>query len=43
MTGLEVAEERERDTLRQRRRNEREAATLAAANIRIEAREVERR
>jgi hypothetical protein len=32
MTGLEVAEERERDASRQRRRDERTAAALAAAD-----------
>jgi hypothetical protein len=43
MTGLEVAEERERDASRQRRQDERSAAALAAANHRIEVRERERR
>jgi hypothetical protein len=32
MTGLEIAEEKERDASRQRRRNEREAAALAVEN-----------
>jgi hypothetical protein len=39
MTGLEVAEERERDASRQRRREEREAATFAAAEEAIDKRE----
>jgi hypothetical protein len=43
MTGLEVAEERERDASRQRRRDKRTAAALAAANTALEAREEERR
>jgi len=43
MTGLEVAEERERDASQQRRRDEREAAALATADIAIEAQEEERR
>jgi hypothetical protein len=43
MTGLEVAEERERDASRQRRRDERAAAALAAADTALEAREEERR
>jgi len=42
MTGLEIAEERERDALRQRRRDEREAAASAAADEALEARERER-
>jgi len=42
MTGHEAAEERERNALQQRRQNEREAAALAAADIRIEAQEAER-
>lgn len=32
MTGLEIAEERERDASQQRRRNERSAAALVVAN-----------
>jgi hypothetical protein len=43
MTGLEIAEERERDASRQRRKDERFAAASAAANMRLEAREAERR
>jgi hypothetical protein len=43
MTGLEIAEERERDASRQRRRDERAAAALAAADAALEAREEERR
>jgi hypothetical protein len=43
ITGLEVAEERERDASRQWRRDEREAAARAMADIRQEAREEERR
>ncbi|KAN0069187.1 hypothetical protein V8E54_012816 [Elaphomyces granulatus] len=43
MTGLEIAEERERDASRQRRRDEREAAALAAAEERLEVKEKERR
>ena len=43
MTGLEVAEERERDASRQRRRDERAAAALAVADAALEAREEERR
>jgi hypothetical protein len=43
MTGLKVAEERERDASRQCRRDEREAAALAAADVAIEAREEEKR
>jgi hypothetical protein len=42
MTGLEVAEERERDASRQRRRDERTAAALAAADTALEAQERER-
>ena len=42
MTGLEAAEERERDISRQRRREEREAAALAVAEREIEEREVRR-
>jgi hypothetical protein len=42
MTGLEIAEERERDASRQRRRDERSAAALAAADCRAEAQEKER-
>jgi hypothetical protein len=34
--GLEVAEEREQDALRQQRRDKRLAAALAAADMRIE-------
>ena len=41
--GLEVAEERERDASRQRRRDERAAAALAVADAALEAREEERR
>jgi hypothetical protein len=33
MTGLEVAEERERDASRQHRKEQREAAALAAADL----------
>jgi monoamine oxidase len=43
MTGLEIAEEREKDASRQRRRDEREAAALAAADVRLEAKEKERK
>jgi len=43
MTGLEVAEERERDASRQRRRDERAAAALVAADTALEVREEERR
>jgi hypothetical protein len=43
MTGLEVVEERERDASWQRRRDEREAATRAIAEIRQEERDEERR
>jgi hypothetical protein len=42
MTGLEIAEERERDDSRQRRRDERSAAALAVADYKIEAQERER-
>jgi hypothetical protein len=42
MTRLEVAEERERDALRQCRRDERAAAALAAADTALGAREEER-
>jgi hypothetical protein len=42
MTGLEVKEERERDASRQRRREEREAATFAAADEAIDRRGEER-
>jgi hypothetical protein len=42
MTGLEVAEERERDASRQRRRDERAAAALVAADAALEAEEEER-
>ena len=42
MTGLEAAEERERDISRQRRREEREAAALAVAEREIEEREARR-
>jgi len=42
ITGLEVAEERERDALRQRRRDERAAAALAAADAALEAEAKER-
>jgi hypothetical protein len=43
MTGLEVAEERERDALQQRRRDERAAAALSIADAALEAQEEERR
>jgi hypothetical protein len=43
MTGLEVAEEKERDASQQRRRDERAAAALAAADTALKAREEERR
>jgi hypothetical protein len=43
MTGLEVTEERERDASRQRRRDERDAATRVAVDSRQEAWEDERR
>jgi hypothetical protein len=43
MTGLEIIEERERDASRQRRKDERLAAASVAADIRMEAREAERR
>lgn len=39
MTGLEVAEEKERDASRQRRRNEREASTSTAAESDLEDQE----
>ena len=42
ITGLEVAEERERDALQQHRRDERAAAAFAAANAALEAQEEER-
>jgi hypothetical protein len=42
MTGLEVAEERERDASQQRRRDERAAAALAAADAALKAEEKER-
>ena len=42
MTGLEIAEERERDASRQRRREEHEAAATAAVEERLEAKEKER-
>ncbi|KAN0068510.1 hypothetical protein V8E54_013234 [Elaphomyces granulatus] len=42
MTGPEIAEERERDALRQRRREEHEAAATAAVEERLEAKEKER-
>ena len=42
MTGLEIAEERERDASRQRRKDEREAAALAAAEKEMDEREEER-
>jgi hypothetical protein len=43
ITGLEIAEEREKDASQQRRRDERAAAALAAADAALEAREEERR
>jgi hypothetical protein len=43
ITGLEIAEERERDPSRQRRQDKRAAAALAAANAALEAQEEERR
>lgn len=43
MTGLEVAEERERDASRQRRRDEREAAASAVAERALEAQEKQKR
>jgi hypothetical protein len=43
MTGLKVAEERERDTSQQRRRDEREAVTFVAADTEMEVQERERR
>ena len=43
MTGLEVAEERERDASRQGRRDEWAATALAAADTALEAQEEERR
>jgi hypothetical protein len=42
MTGLEVAEERERDASWQRRQDERAAAALAAADTALEAQDKER-
>jgi hypothetical protein len=42
MTGLEIAEERERDASQQRRRDERSAAASAAADCRAEVQEKER-
>jgi hypothetical protein len=42
MTGLEVAEERERDASRRRRREERQAAADEAAEKEIERREEEK-
>ncbi|KAN0066635.1 hypothetical protein V8E54_010052 [Elaphomyces granulatus] len=42
MTGLEIAEERERDASRQQRREEHEAAATAAVEERLEAKEKER-
>jgi hypothetical protein len=42
MTGLEIAEEKERDASRQRRRDERAAAALVAANKALAAREEEK-
>ena len=41
MTGLEVAEERERDSSRQRRRDDRSAAALPATDTTLEAQERE--
>jgi hypothetical protein len=43
MIGLEVAEEREQDALRQQRQNKREVAALAAADIELKAQNQERR
>jgi hypothetical protein len=43
MTGLEIAEVRERDASRQHRQDERTAAALVAADTALEAREKERR
>ena len=43
MTGLEIAEERERDASRQRRQDEKTAAALAAADAALEVREKKRR
>jgi hypothetical protein len=42
MTGLEVAEERERDASRQRRRDERQAAADEAAEKEMDRREEEK-
>jgi hypothetical protein len=39
MTGTEIAKDKEQDALRQRRRDEREAAALAAADSQLEARD----
>ena len=39
MTQTEIAEDKERDASRQRRRDEREAAALAAADLQLEARD----
>jgi hypothetical protein len=43
MLGTEIEEERERDALRQRRRNEKAAAALSAADTQLEERERGRR
>ena len=43
MTGLEIAEEKEKDALRQRRRDERAAVASAAADTQLEEREREKR
>jgi hypothetical protein len=43
MTGLEIAEEKERDASRQRRRDERAAANAAAADVQLEEHERGRR
>jgi len=43
ITGLEIAEERERDALQQRRCNKKAAASAAAANAQLEEHERGRR
>jgi len=43
MTGLEIAEEKERDASRQRRRDKKAAASAAAANVQLEEHERGRR